>query len=186
MRNHLPFRCVIADADGIKQENLAGCTTLIVPGAKLLSDKVVKQLQEFDGRLIVIGDECGDYDENYSQRAENPFAGTEKIAMPEHRVPLARFRTEVQYVKDDWRQYFPGMPEVSLNSESVVDFKCDAAGVISGVLISSPVVSGGDAGYAYVCLGDKVVGKVGLEYAATVEMEAPQEKKPFWRNFFGE
>jgi hypothetical protein len=143
MRNHLPFRCVIADADGIKQENLAGCTTLIVPGAKLLSDKVVKQLQEFDGRLILIGDECGDYDENYSQRAENPFAGTEKIAMPEHRVPLARFRTEVQYVKDDWRQYFPGMPEVSLNSESVVDFKCDAAGVISGVLISSPVVSGG-------------------------------------------
>ena len=143
MRNHLPFRCVIADADGIKMENLAGCTTLIVPGAKLLSDKVVTQLQNFAGRLIVIGDECGDYDENYAQRAENPFAGAEKISMPEHQVRLARFRTEIQYVKDDWRQYFPDMPEVVLNAESVVDFKCDDDGVITGVLISSPVVSGG-------------------------------------------
>jgi len=143
MRNHLPFRCVIADANGIKMENLAGCTTLIVPGAKLLSDKVVTQLQNFAGRLIVIGDECGDYDENYAQRAENPFAGAEKISMPEHQVRLARFRTEIQYVKDDWRQYFPDMPEVELNAESVVDFKCDDDGVITGVLISSPVVSGG-------------------------------------------
>ena len=124
-------------------ENLAGCTTLIVPGTKLLSDKVVNQLRDFAGRLIVVGNECGDYDENYAQRAENPFADVETVPMPEHRVPLARFRSEIQYVKDDWRQYFPGMPDVELNVESVADFKCDADGVISGVLITSPVVSCG-------------------------------------------
>jgi D-alanyl-D-alanine carboxypeptidase len=47
----------------------------------------------------------------------------------------------------------------------------------------APVVSGGDAGYAYICLGDKAVGKVAVRYAATVEMIPPQEKKPFWKHF---
>ena len=50
----------------------------------------------------------------------------------------------------------------------------------------APVVSGADAGYAYICLGDKTVGKVRLQYAATVEMPPQQEKKPFWHHFFGE
>lgn len=53
-------------------------------------------------------------------------------------------------------------------------------------MVFAPVVAGGDAGFAYICLGDKVVGKVALHYAATVEMPPTQEKKPFWQHFFGE
>lgn len=142
-RNHLPFRCVIADADGINMENLTGCTTLIVPGARLLSDRVIEQLKNFSGRLIVAGDECGDYDEFFAQRAENPFPDTEKIPVTMHPIPLARYRTEVQYIPDDWKKYFPELPAVELNTESAVDYKCSADGQIAGVLITSPVASAG-------------------------------------------
>ena len=48
----------------------------------------------------------------------------------------------------------------------------------------APVVDGQMAGFAYVCLGDKTVGKVEVCYAATVEQFVP-EKKPFWKRLFG-
>ncbi len=143
MRNHLPFRCVIANKESLKKENLAGCTTLIVPGIKLLSDKLISELKSFDGRLIVVGDECGDYDENFAQRAENPFPETEKFPVPEHNVMLARFGTRIRWQPDDWKKYFPELPAVELNPESVVDYKCDGNGEICGVLITSPVASEG-------------------------------------------
>ena len=143
MRNHLPFRCVIADANGIKPENLDGCTTLIIPGTKLLSETLVDELKSFEGRLITVGDECGDFDENFCQRAVNPFLNVENIPMPRHNIPLARFRTEVQYVPDEWHRYFQDLPAVELNIESIVDYKCDEEDNISGVLITSPVPSAG-------------------------------------------
>lgn len=46
----------------------------------------------------------------------------------------------------------------------------------------APVVSGGDAGFAYICVDGKAVGKVPVVYAETVEQEnSPQE--PFWKKF---
>ena len=48
----------------------------------------------------------------------------------------------------------------------------------------APVVRGQGAGYAYVCLGDKPVGKVQISYAYTVEQLLP-EKKSFWKKLFG-
>ena len=47
----------------------------------------------------------------------------------------------------------------------------------------APVVSGGRAGFAYVMLGDKAVGRVPLVYGQTIEQE--QEEKSFWERFFG-
>ncbi len=52
--------------------------------------------------------------------------------------------------------------------------------------VYAPVVRGGKAGCAYVLLGDKVVGKVPLVYGQTVEQKQPEQKKPFWRRWFGE
>ena len=46
--------------------------------------------------------------------------------------------------------------------------------------VYAPVVQGGDAGWAYVLLSGKVIGKVGLVYGETVEKELPA-KKPFWK-----
>ena len=50
----------------------------------------------------------------------------------------------------------------------------------------APVVQGGDAGYAYICIGDKAMGKVRLEYNKTVEQLPQNQKKKTWHSFFGE
>lgn len=47
----------------------------------------------------------------------------------------------------------------------------------------APVVSGGRAGFAYVMLGEKAVGRVPLVYGQTIEQE--QEEKTLWERFFG-
>ena len=58
--------------------------------------------------------------------------------------------------------------------------------VISGTeFVYAPVVQGGQAGYAYICLGEKPVGKVPLVYAQTVEQVKEPEKKHFWQRWFG-
>ena len=47
----------------------------------------------------------------------------------------------------------------------------------------APVVAGASAGFAYVCVGEKVVGKIPLVYTQTVEMEI-QKKENFWGRWF--
>lgn len=49
----------------------------------------------------------------------------------------------------------------------------------------APVVQGQEAGYAYVLLDGKTVGKVPLVYGQTVEREVPPPKKHFWEKWFG-
>ncbi len=49
----------------------------------------------------------------------------------------------------------------------------------------APVVKGGEAGFAYVLLGECVIGKVPLVYAETVEQKNEPEKKPFWQRLLG-
>jgi len=49
----------------------------------------------------------------------------------------------------------------------------------------APVVQGKQAGFAYICIGGKPVGKVTLVYGQTVEQEKTPEKKPFWQRLFG-
>lgn len=48
----------------------------------------------------------------------------------------------------------------------------------------APVVAGGDAGFAYVCVDGKAVGKVPLCYEETIEQHVP-EKKNIWQRWFG-
>lgn len=48
----------------------------------------------------------------------------------------------------------------------------------------APVVEGQSGGHVYVCIGDRVIGKVGVCYAETVERFVP-EKKHFWDKWFG-
>ena len=139
MRNHLPWKFVLADARGVRQETLAGCTTLIIPGTRLLSDRAVEDLKAFPGRLLAAGDACGDYDENYMQRAAGPFPETEHLPLANHEILAAGNTTLIRWAADNWREFFPELPEVKLNPESAVDFKCTPEGEIAGVLITSPV-----------------------------------------------
>jgi D-alanyl-D-alanine carboxypeptidase len=58
--------------------------------------------------------------------------------------------------------------------------------VLSGAEFDyAPVVQGADAGYAYVLLDEKTIGKVRVVYGQTVEQEKQPEKKPFWKRWFG-
>ena len=58
--------------------------------------------------------------------------------------------------------------------------------VISGPDFAyAPVVQGADAGWAYICIGEKTVGKVRLVYAETVEQVKTEKKKNFWKKWFG-
>lgn len=51
--------------------------------------------------------------------------------------------------------------------------------------VYAPAVEGADAGYAYVLIEGKAVGKVALVYGTTIEQEQPEEK-PFWKIRFAE
>ena len=48
----------------------------------------------------------------------------------------------------------------------------------------APVVAGASAGYAYICIDGKAVGKVAVTFAETVE-QLPTKKKSFWQRLFG-
>lgn len=50
--------------------------------------------------------------------------------------------------------------------------------------VYAPVVEDQKAGVAYVCLGDKTIGRVEICYTETVE-QFVLEKKPFWKRLFG-
>lgn len=50
--------------------------------------------------------------------------------------------------------------------------------------VYAPVVSGQSAGFAYVCIGDKAVGKIPLVYEDTVE-QIEEPKLSFWQKLFG-
>ena len=56
--------------------------------------------------------------------------------------------------------------------------------VLSGQdFVYAPVVRLEDAGYAYVCIDEKIIGKIPLVYGDTVEMKV-EEKKHFWEGWF--
>ena len=48
--------------------------------------------------------------------------------------------------------------------------------------VYAPVVEGAEAGYAYVCIGDKAVGKIAVVYEQTVE-QTPTQRVPFWKKW---
>ena len=50
----------------------------------------------------------------------------------------------------------------------------------------APVVEGANAGVAYICLGNQPVGKISVEYAATVELQSEMKKKCHWQHIFGD
>jgi len=49
----------------------------------------------------------------------------------------------------------------------------------------APAVEGADAGFVYVLIEGKAVGKVPVVYGQTIEQEK-EEEKSFWQKFFGE
>lgn len=50
--------------------------------------------------------------------------------------------------------------------------------------VYAPVAENQDAGFAYICIGDKTVGKIRVCYTQTVE-QAKAPEKSFWQKLFG-
>lgn len=50
--------------------------------------------------------------------------------------------------------------------------------------VYAPVAQGGDAGYVYICVDGKSVGKVPVRYGETIEKQ-PQEERSFWQRLIG-
>ena len=50
--------------------------------------------------------------------------------------------------------------------------------------VYAPVVEGADAGFVYVLIGGKAVGKIPVVYGQTIEQKLP-DKKPFWKTIWG-
>lgn len=50
--------------------------------------------------------------------------------------------------------------------------------------VYAPVVTGSRAGFAYICIDGKTVGKVPLYFEETIEQQVP-EKKSLWERWFG-
>ena len=51
--------------------------------------------------------------------------------------------------------------------------------------VYAPVVQGQSAGFVYVCIGEKAVGKVAVRYAHTVEQEKEEGRISLWEKLFG-
>ena len=50
--------------------------------------------------------------------------------------------------------------------------------------VYAPVVEGAEAGYAYVLLGDAVIGRIPMVFGETVEQKQ-EEKQSLWDRLFG-
>ena len=58
--------------------------------------------------------------------------------------------------------------------------------VIQGIgFVYAPVVQGQHAGFAYVCIDGRPVGKSALVYGETIEQMKKETKNSFWLNIFG-
>ena len=49
--------------------------------------------------------------------------------------------------------------------------------------VYAPAVEGAEAGWVYVLIEGKAVGKVPVVYGQTIEQK-PEEEKPFWKKLF--
>ncbi len=142
LRNHIPFRILVLDATGFLRPDWAECTTILVPGARCLSDKVVEMLLAYRGRLILAGDNCGDYNEEYGLRAANPFPDRETLEIPAFPVLSQDWRLEVEDHPDRWGTLLRQEIGLDCPREAHAELKLAADGKLSGILLSAPCECG--------------------------------------------
>jgi hypothetical protein len=67
----------------------------------------------------------------------------------------------------------------ALAPEEQVTFVAPGAG-----FVYAPVARGADAGFIYICVNGKAVGKVPVTYGETIELQSQQERS-FWARLIG-
>ena len=67
----------------------------------------------------------------------------------------------------------------ALASQEQVTFVAPGTG-----FVYAPVARGADAGFVYICVNGKAVGKVPVVYGETIELQLQQERS-FWARLIG-
>ena len=103
LRSHVPFQVIVSERNGIVGGIPEDCSVLLVPNTRCISDKVVEELKNFKGKLVLVGDLCGDFDENYCEREKSPFADFphEKMAVQPHTVLSASWITRLKPAENE-------------------------------------------------------------------------------------
>ena len=99
-------------------------------------------LLAYRGRLILAGDNCGDYNEEYGLRAANPFPDRETLEIPEFPVLSQDWRLEVEDHPDRWGTLLRQEIGLDCPREAHAELKLAADGKLSGILLSAPCECG--------------------------------------------
>ena len=167
LRNHNKLLWTLEGADGVK-------TGYTKAAGRILVSSAVRQERRLIAVTINDGDDWKDHEQlhntgfsRYTQQTlvtEGQNLGTARIMGGEQGTVNVLAARDFTYAIAENEQ-----PYVVLSKQ---DF------------IFAPVVRGQSAGWAYICIGDRTIGKIPVVYDATVEQFVP-EKKPFWRRWFG-
>ena len=140
IRNHIPYRLIVACGDTLDEAELAKCRALILPNANCLSDSAVRKIWSYKGKLYLAGPENGSNDEKYRERESLPFQdlAAEKLEIAPHDVSKAfGWTTEIHFVPDDWQKKLA--PEISFDlhpaAHPVIKVR---EGKVAAILISAP------------------------------------------------
>ena len=137
MRSQVQFKVIASNRDGIIGGVPEDCSTIIVPDARCLSDKVVDELKSFKGKLVLAGKLSGDFDENYCEREVSPFANfpCEIISVPDYTVLSASWITRLRPEENQQKLAFGG--DISLQLAPEVRSVCKHDGnKIRAILLS--------------------------------------------------
>ncbi len=167
LRNHNKLLWRVEGADGVK-------TGYTRAAGRILVSSAVRQGR----RLVAVTIDDGDDWVDHAAMLEDGFSGYALQKIVDKGASLGtvavfggqKSKAEVLAAEDFTYALAPGEePSVILSGPGFA---------------YAPVVQGEEAGFAYICLGDRVVGKVPLVYRETVEQKVP-EKKHFWDGWFG-
>ncbi len=162
LRNHNKLLWQIEGADGVK-------TGFTKAAGRILVSSATRQGR----RLIAVTINAPNDWQDHKELLENGFSGYQ----------VRRIVTKGECLGS--LQIAGGQSgAVSLLADEDLDYALsdmeDPQIVLTGPgFVYAPVVRGQEAGFAYVCLGDRVVGRIPLIFGDTVEQETEQEKTRF-------
>ena len=168
MQNHNKLLWRVDGADGVKTGYTKAAGRILVSSATR------------DGRrLICVTINDGDDWKDHSTLLEKGFAqyAVQQLVQPGDCLGYAtvfsgREEKVALLAAEDF--LFP----LSKDEKAVI--KCSGPG-----FVYAPVIKGKTAGYAYICIGDAVVGQVKLVYGNTIEQTHQNKKPSFWERLFG-
>ncbi len=165
--NHNKLLWRVEGADGVK-------TGYTKAAGRILVSSAVRQGR----RLIAVTIDDGDDWNDHAQFYENGFSRysvQQIITAGQDMGKLNVFGGRQEWVRVVAAENFSYA--LAQGEEPKFRFSCKG-------FVYAPVVAGADAGWAYICIDGKTVGKVALRYDETVEQFVP-EKRGFWQRLLG-